>query len=124
MTRDEAVAFATQWVAAWNDRAVERVLELFADAVTFTSPTALAVTGAATLHGKAALRDYWNTALSHIESLRFSLERVVWDAHTRELAILYVSDINGHSKWVSENLAFGEDGLVVSAEVFHGAASR
>src|SRR5688572_2103924 len=117
MTRDQAVAFATQWAAAWNDRAVECVLELFALDVSFTSPTALALTGYATVHGKAASRDYWNTALSRIESLRFSLERVVWDAHTRELAIVYVSEINGQSKRVSENLTFGVDGLVVSAEV-------
>jgi ketosteroid isomerase-like protein len=120
MNREWAEAFATKWIAAWNDRDVERVLALFSNEVTFTSPTAFAVTGAATVRGKSALRDYWNTALSQIGSLRFSLDRVVWDPHTRELAILYVSDINGQSKRVSENLTFGVDGLVVSAEVFHG----
>ena len=119
MTRDEAQAFADEWAAAWNDRAVERVLSRFDDDVSFTSPTALAVVGVATVRGKQALRDYWNTALARIGSLRFAVDRVSWDPVSRELAIIYVSD-TGRKKRVSENLVFGANGLVVSAEVFHG----
>ena len=76
MTRDEARAFADEWAAAWNERAVERVLSHFDDDVSFTSPTALAVVGVATVRGKQALREYWNTALARINSLRFAVERV------------------------------------------------
>lgn len=123
MTREEATAFAADWAAAWNARDVERVLSLFADDVIFVSPTALAVVGTATVRGKAALRSYWTNAMSRIDSLRFTIDRVVWDAATRELAIIYVSDINGAHKHVSENLKFGEGGLVISAEVFHGVAA-
>jgi steroid delta-isomerase len=123
MTRDEMNTFAATWVAAWNARDVERVLSLFSDEVTFTSPTALTVVGTAAVHGKAALRAYWSQAMSRISTLKFTLDRVVWDAATRELAILYVSDIDGRAKRVSENLIFDENGLVVIAEVFHGAAA-
>ena len=119
MTRDEARAFAEEWAAAWNERAVERVLSHFDDDVSFTSPTALAVVGVATVRGKQALREYWNTALARISSLRFAVERVSWDPGSRELAIIYVSD-TGRKKRVSENLVFGANGLVVRAEVFHG----
>ncbi len=119
MTRDEARAFADEWAAAWNERAVERVLSHFDDDVAFTSPTALAVVGVATVRGKQALRDYWNAALARIGSLRFAVERVSWDPDSRELAIIYVSD-TGRRKRVSENLVFGANGLVVRAEVFHG----
>ena len=70
MTREEAQAFAGEWAAAWNTRDVERVLAHFDDDVTFTSPTALAVVGVATLRGKQALRDYWNKAVARIGSLR------------------------------------------------------
>jgi hypothetical protein len=119
MTRDEARAFADEWAAAWNDRAVERVLSRFDDDVSFTSPTALAVVGVATVRGKQALRDYWTTALARIGSLRFAVDRVSWDPLSRELAIIYVSD-TGRKMRVSENLVFGANGLVVSAEVFHG----
>ena len=120
MTREEAHAFAQQWAADWNERAVERVLAHFADDVTFTSPTALAVVGVATLRGKQALRDYWNKALARIGSLRFTVDRVLWDAEHRELAIVYESAIDGRRRRVSENLTFGANGLVTSAEVFHG----
>jgi hypothetical protein len=121
MTREEAMTFAAQWAADWNAREVERVLAPFSEDIVFVSPTALAVVGSATVRGKDALRSYWNSALSRIGSLRFTIERVVWDAATRELAIIYVSEIDSRARRVSENLTFGVDGLVVSAEVFHGA---
>jgi ketosteroid isomerase-like protein len=119
MTRGEAEAFAADWAAAWNDLAVERVLAHFDENISFTSPTALAVVGVATVHGKQALREYWNKAVERVGSLRFAIDRVVWDATTRELAIIYVSEAGGRKR-MSENLTFGPDGLVVGAEVFHG----
>lgn len=112
--------FAVQWAEAWNRRDVEAVLAHFHDDVVFTSPTALAVVGSATVRGKPALRDYWNTAMGRITSLRFTVDRTLWDPQRRELAIVYVADIEGKSRRVSENLKFDEAGLVVSAEVFHG----
>jgi ketosteroid isomerase-like protein len=120
MTSDEARGFADDWAAAWNGLAVERVLSHFDENVSFTSPTALAVMGVATIRGKQALREYWTRALARIESLRFTVDRVLWDAGTRELAIIYDSEINGRKRRASENLTFGADGLVVRAEVFHG----
>jgi hypothetical protein len=120
MTRAESESFASQWAEAWNELAVERVLAHFGENVSFTSPTALAVAGVSTVRGKQALRDYWNTAIARVRSLKFVVERVLWDASSRELAIIYVSDAGGRRKRVSENLTFGRDGLVVNAEVFHG----
>ena len=120
MTRDQMTAFASEWAADWNERAVERVLAKFDENIVFTSPTALAVVGVATVGGKEALRAYWTAALERLTSLRFAIDRVLWDPETRELAIVYVSEIDGRVKRVSENLRFGPDGLVVAAEVFHG----
>lgn len=124
MTRETAMTFANDWAAAWNALDVERVLGRFDEGVEFTSPTALAVAGRATLRGKAALREYWQAALGQISSLRFTVERVVWDEASRELAIIYVSETNRVAKRVSENLTFGADGLVVRAEVFHGVPQQ
>jgi limonene-1,2-epoxide hydrolase len=122
MTRYQVVTFASEWAAAWNERACERVVGYFREDCTFTSPTALAVVGIATVRGKDALRAYWDKALAGIGSLRFAIDRVIWDATTRELAIIYVSDVDGRIKRMSENLVFAPDGLVVSAEVFHGVS--
>ncbi len=124
MTSEQARAFADDWAAAWNELAVERVLSHFDENVTFTSPTALLVVGVATVVGKQALREYWNTAVARVGSLRFAVDRVLWDAGTRELAIIYESETGGRRKRVSENLTFGADGLVVRAEVFHGVDER
>lgn len=112
--------FAAHWAEAWNRRDIEGVLSHFHGDVVFTSPTALAVVGSASVHGKQALRDYWNTAMARIGSLRFDVEHALWDPQGRELAIIYVAAINGNSRRVSENLRFDEAGLVISAEVFHG----
>lgn len=122
MTSEDARAFAEQWATEWNELAVERVLAHFDDEVSFTSPTAPAVVGTATVHGKQALRDYWKTALAQVVSLRFTVERVLWDVDTREMAIIYDSEINGRKRRTSENLTFGEGGLVKAAEVFHGVS--
>jgi len=120
VTREEAERFAAEWAQAWNGRALERVLEHFHPDVAFTSPTALAVVGAATVRGKDALRAYWTTALERIGSLQFTVDRVLWDPARRELAIVYTSQIDGKARRVSENLTFDGEGRVTSAEVFHG----
>lgn len=123
MTHGEALAFATEWAAAWNDLAVERILAHFDENVSFTSPTALTVVGVGTVRGKPALREYWNKAVAQVGSLRFVVDRVVWDPGTRELAIIYMSEIDGRRKRISENLTFDGNSLVVRAEVFHGVCA-
>jgi steroid delta-isomerase len=122
MTHEEADTFAAGWAEAWNQRAVEQVLEHFHDEVVFTSPTALAVVGVPTVHGKEALRSYWLQALARVNSLHFTVERTLWDAERRELAIVYTSAREGQTRRISENLTFDAQGLVVSAEVFHGVS--
>lgn len=119
-TRDDAQAFADAWAEAWNRRDVEAVLTHFHGDVIFTSPTALAVVGTARVSGKQALRDYWSAAMKRITSLHFTVERIAWDDHSRELAIVYRAAIDGISRRVSENLTFDASGLVTCAEVFHG----
>jgi ketosteroid isomerase-like protein len=122
MTSDDARAFAAQWAEAWNRRDIEPVLAHFHDDVEFTSPTALAVMGVPTVRSKRALREYWTMALSRLASLRFTVERVLWDAGSRELAIIYTSETDGKMRRVSENLRFDAAGRIVVAEVFHGVA--
>ena len=119
--RASAQQFATRWAQQWNQLDVEAVLGHFHDDVEFISPTALAVTGSAVVRGKSALRAYWKSALARVTSLHFTVDRVLWDPQSRELAIIYTEEINGTAKRVSENLVFDEHGRVVTAEVFHGS---
>jgi hypothetical protein len=78
--------------------------------------------GVPTVRGKGPLREYWTKALARLASLRFTVDRVVWDADRRELAIIYTSETDGKRKRVSENLRFNSAGQVAAAEVFHGVA--
>jgi len=48
------------------------------------------------------------------------VDYTLWDPARRELAIVYTSDVDGHTKRVSENLRFDERGQVIAGEVFHG----
>ncbi|HMJ10329.1 MAG TPA: nuclear transport factor 2 family protein [Polyangiaceae bacterium] len=120
MTREEAEAFAVRWTAAWNSGAAETVLAHFHPDVVFTSPTALAVVGSATVRGKDALRAYWLAAMARGSGPRFTLDRVLWDPMSRELVVLYASARDGQSRCVAEILKFDEAGWVMAGEVFHG----
>ena len=75
MTTPDAASFADGWVRAWNAHDVEAVLAHFHDDVVFSSPVAARVlpeTGGV-VRGKAALREYWVTALATLPDLHFDL---------------------------------------------------
>ena len=112
--------FAARWAEEWNRRDVEAVLKHFHEDIVFTSPTAIAVVGSPTVRGKEALRAYWIAALAQIGSLKFTVDHTLWNPERRELAIIYIAEIDEVTRRVSENFRFNEDGLVVNAEVFHG----
>ena len=122
MTRPEAERFAAGWAAAWNRRDLEAVLEHFSEDVVFSSPKALAVLGVPSVRGRAALRAYWQRALAAVTSLRFSVDRVIWDPASAELSIVYDRDVDGHRDRASEILRFDASGLVVAGEVHYGVA--
>src|SRR5690348_9884918 len=93
MTYTRAQAFARRWVNEWNQRDVEAVLDHFAADVEFTSPTAAATVGVATVRGKDALRAYWLAALQRIERINFVLDHALWDPDGAELQIVYTATI-------------------------------
>lgn len=120
MTSDEAWTFAEQWAEHWSRRDVEAVLAHFAEHAVFSSPVALKVTGEATIHGKQALRAYWDRAIANHPSLHFTVNRVVWDVERSELAIIYDRAINGQHDRAAEVLTFDASGSVVRGEAFYG----
>jgi hypothetical protein len=120
MTRDEAVEFAQHWAEAWNHLRIEWVLEHFDEDVVFSSPKALDAVGVPTVRGKAALRAYWQAALQPVTVLRFTVVRVLWDAGSSELAIIYDRRVNDRHDRAAEVLQFGGSGRVVRGEVFYG----
>jgi hypothetical protein len=59
------------------------------------------------VHGKAALRDYWTTALAQQPDLHFEIVGVY-----RGQSTLVINYRNHRGQLVNEVLAFGADGLV------------
>jgi steroid delta-isomerase len=113
--------FAEEWIASWNRRDIEAVLAHYTDDVIFVSPTAHRVIGRARVEGKADLRAYWTAALAKIGSLKFTLDRTLWDEAARTLMIVYVSQRPDETKRAAELFRFDERGTVVEGEAFYGA---
>lgn len=115
-------AFARDWVATWNRSNAEAILVHYADDVVFVSPLAATITGDPEVHGKAALRAYWNIALrSRSSPPQFFLESFVWDYKNRTLLIVYSSTESAHTVRKCELMHFRPDGLIDRGEAFAGA---
>ncbi len=121
MNREQASELASHWVASWNARDVEAVLGHFHDDVRFTSPKAATITGNAVVSGKSALRAYWTAALSKITSLRFTLDRALFDDASGTLTIVYRAELNGQSNRACEFLRFGSGHQALEGEAMYGA---
>ena len=114
----DAQSFADRWISDWNRKDVEAVLLHFREDVVFTSPRAKALFGSPRVEGKSKLREYWSTAISRIQTIRFTLNYVISDSH--RMAIVYIAEIDGKRLHAVEFLAFDEDGLVSEGEGMYG----
>lgn len=112
MTHAEAVAFAEEWVAAWNAHDLDRILAHYSDDFEMASPFIASLAGepTGTLRGKDAVGAYWREALDHFPDLRFELTGVY--AGVNSVAIHY-EGVRGIR--ACEVLILGEDGLVTKA---------
>lgn len=120
MTREEATAYARAWADDWNRRDVDAVLAHVEEDVVWSSPRALQVVGVPTVRGKAALRAYLLAAVRQVTSLRFTVQRVIWDPASAELSIVYDREIDGRRDRASEIMHFGPSGKVDRGEVHYG----
>jgi hypothetical protein len=100
--------FARIWVDAWNRHDVEAVLAHFHDDVVFSSPVAGRVVpeSGGVVRGKAALREYWTSALAQLPDLHFDLVAVY-----RGVSTLVINYRNQRGQLVNEVLIF--DGELV-----------
>lgn len=110
LDRAFAGGFARDWLAAWNDRDIERILSHYSEEIIFHSPRIARVmeNEAMSLFGKKALRDYWTKALSLAPQLFFELDDILIGSDA--LTILYT---NHREELVAETFVFGPEGKVV-----------
>ena len=109
LSRTFAEGFARDWLAAWNDRDIERILSHYAETVVFHSPRIALVleNDAATVTGKEALRAYWTEALTLAPQLFFEMDDILIGSDA--LTLLYT---NHRDEQVAETFLFGPEGKV------------
>jgi ketosteroid isomerase-like protein len=121
MTYDSMMAFAERWIASWNRRDVEAVLAHFADDAEFISPIASTIVGRPVLRNKEELRAYWQTGMTRLSTIEFTLDHASWDERRRELNVVYDCNLNGDRKRACEVMCFDSSGRQVRGEALYGA---
>jgi ketosteroid isomerase-like protein len=112
MDRTFALKFAGEWMLAWNDHDLERILSHYSDDVEFTSPLVGVIAGehSGTLRGKKFLGAYWEMALRQMPNLHFELIDVTVGVHS--ICIYYHSVLGKKSiEW----MLFGDDDKVIKS---------
>jgi hypothetical protein len=109
LTRDAALAFAHEWIDAWNSHDLDRILSHYTDDFEMSSPKIATIFGepSGTLAGKERVRAYWAKGLQGRPNLRFELLDVFSGANS--VVIYYRSE---EEPLAAELLLLGEDGRV------------
>src|SRR5258708_23468429 len=86
--KSSAEHFASEWIAAWNSRSLDRVLAHYTHDFEFSSPFIIKVVGepSGILRGKQAVGAYWAKALAGVPHLMLSPPP---DALGRNTILLY-----------------------------------
>jgi len=109
ISRKQALAFAHEWMEAWNAHDLSRLLEHYTDDFEMSSPLmiqmGLSETGM--LKGKQQIADYWQKGLAKYPDLHFKLIDVLSSVNS---VIIYYHTIN--SKLSAELFMFNDAGRV------------
>jgi len=78
LTASEAHELAHDWIDAWNDHDLERILSHYSDDIVFSSPLVrtIGASDSSAITGRAALRAYFKAALDRFPTLTFHLRTV------------------------------------------------
>jgi hypothetical protein len=109
MNPDVAQHFAAEWLEAWNDHDLDRILAHYTDDFVMTSPLViqLGLSPNGSLQGKAAVGAYWRKALQLVPDLRFELIRVLRGVNT--VTLIYKG---ARERTVAEVFHFNDQGQV------------
>jgi hypothetical protein len=112
-----AQQFAAEWIEAWNQHDVSRVLTHFAADFEMNSPLIIQVAGepSGRLRGKAAVEAYWRKALGPNPDLKFELLTTL--VGVGSLTLCYK---NQRGQLAAEVFHFGPGNLVVKAFAHYG----
>src|SRR3569833_3205183 len=112
ISREQALAFAHEWIEAWNAHDLSRVLEHYEDDFEMSSPVMIQLGESATgtLKGKDKVGAYWKNAMVKYPDLHFKLIEVLSSVNS---IVIYYHTIN--NKLSAEFFMFNETGKVYKA---------
>jgi predicted ester cyclase len=113
----EAMAFARQWVAAWNSHDLDAIVSHYAADVVLTSPVAAKILDdpSGTVKGETALRDYFKRGLEVYPNLHFELLDVM--AGLSSVVVCYT---NQKGTKTAEFMEFDKNGKIVRVVANYG----
>jgi ketosteroid isomerase-like protein len=114
----EAVGRA--WIDAFNAHDVERLISLYAEDCTHTSPKirALFPETKGKLVGKAALRGWWTDAITRLPGLRYELMHLT--ANEERVVLEYLRHAPNEAAMPVAEAFEVRDGCIIASRVFHG----
>ena len=94
LTKEKAQKIAHQWVKAWNERDLDKIMSHYEDDILLISPLAANILDKpnGTVSGKKALRNYFQKGLEIYPNLRFDLQDIMWGLSS---LVLYYVNQNG-----------------------------
>lgn len=112
----DATVFAKEWIGAWNDHALERILSHYADDVEFTVQTAVTRWNKTDgkLRGKDELRRHFQKGLELSPDLHFELEDILLAPNG--YAVLYRRNNDNR---VIDCVELNEAGLATAVTVYY-----
>ncbi|MDX2012909.1 MAG: nuclear transport factor 2 family protein [Myxococcaceae bacterium] len=113
-------ALGRAWLDAFNAHDVERLVSLYAEGCTHTSPKIRALhpeTGGQ-LVGKAALRAWWSDAIRRLPGLRYELVRLT--ANDERVVLEYLRHAPNEAPMPVAEAFDVREGRIVASRVFHG----
>jgi SnoaL-like domain len=113
---------ALNWILAWNDHDLDRIMEHYAEDVLFQAPTVVRRWGRADgrLRGRGELREHFRLGLERAPGLRFELDVVLLGAEDQHV-VVYRRD-NGNR--VADVVRLDAGGRAVDVRAFYASVQE
>lgn len=111
---------AERWLACFEARDLDGLLALYADDSTHTSPKIRVrhpETGGL-LHGKAAMRAWWQDSFDRLPSMRYEPTKLTADGD--RVFMEYIRHVDGEPDMPIAEVLECKNGKIVASRVFHG----
>ncbi|MEO8770136.1 MAG: nuclear transport factor 2 family protein [Ferruginibacter sp.] len=111
---------ALNWIAAFNEHDLEKLLKLYAEDAIHLSPK-LKIREPQTngwIKGKSSLRSWWTDAFNRLPLLHYQLQNLI--INDEQILMEYLRKVPGEADMmVAEILEIGS-GVIVKSRVYHG----